>query len=315
MATIITDNKHYQDIATAIRNKTGGSLTYMPGDMAAAITAIPTGSPLGVPGVNEKTVNNQKIAEFFGPVVYGLYAGATIDKIEVCDNTTTKINDGAFSNTQAGEILITAPITEVGKDWIYYATFNTLTFQNQSTAYLSKEGLLNDVNAPNGIVNIDCNFAKPGTSQKKGFFWSTGTNTRIKQITIKSPPSKTSISPYECYKTKATIISICEYPGITLIDSNSFRDAEVSTIVIGPECLKMSNAFYSSNSNSKLLNVFISKYCGTVSGSCFFNRSNVNIYTDAESKPSGWNNDLITRAKTVTYNTSLSDFKTTYGVQ
>jgi hypothetical protein len=43
MGLIITDNTHYGDIADAIRAKVGGSDTYKPEDMAAAIEAIPSG--------------------------------------------------------------------------------------------------------------------------------------------------------------------------------------------------------------------------------------------------------------------------------
>ncbi len=40
MAAIVTDSKHYSDIAAAIRAKTKSSGTYNPSEMAAAIEAI-----------------------------------------------------------------------------------------------------------------------------------------------------------------------------------------------------------------------------------------------------------------------------------
>lgn len=43
MATIITDNKHYSDIAEAIRSKNGTETKYKPSEMPAAISAIETG--------------------------------------------------------------------------------------------------------------------------------------------------------------------------------------------------------------------------------------------------------------------------------
>ena len=43
MAAIVTDSKHYSDIAAAIRAKTESSETYKPSEMAAAIEAIKTG--------------------------------------------------------------------------------------------------------------------------------------------------------------------------------------------------------------------------------------------------------------------------------
>lgn len=40
MAKIVTDNKHYQDIAAAIRTQNGEETTYPPSGMAAAILAL-----------------------------------------------------------------------------------------------------------------------------------------------------------------------------------------------------------------------------------------------------------------------------------
>ena len=45
MSLIITDSVNYDNIASAIRSKTGGSVLYKPSEMAAAITAIPAGNP------------------------------------------------------------------------------------------------------------------------------------------------------------------------------------------------------------------------------------------------------------------------------
>lgn len=43
MATVVTDNKHYSDIAAAIREKTGSEATLLPSEMAEAIANISTG--------------------------------------------------------------------------------------------------------------------------------------------------------------------------------------------------------------------------------------------------------------------------------
>lgn len=47
MAIVTTDNQHYSAIADAIRAKNGTETTYKPSDMAAAITAIPSGGGSG----------------------------------------------------------------------------------------------------------------------------------------------------------------------------------------------------------------------------------------------------------------------------
>lgn len=46
MSIITTDSKHYNDIARAIREKTGGSKTYTPREMAGAIRGITGGEDL-----------------------------------------------------------------------------------------------------------------------------------------------------------------------------------------------------------------------------------------------------------------------------
>lgn len=46
MAIKITDDKHYTDIAAAIRAKNGEETTYKPSEMAAAIEAITSDNPL-----------------------------------------------------------------------------------------------------------------------------------------------------------------------------------------------------------------------------------------------------------------------------
>ena len=51
MAKVLVTESHLQDIADAIRGKLGGSATYKPGQMAAAIATIPGASTLGTKAV------------------------------------------------------------------------------------------------------------------------------------------------------------------------------------------------------------------------------------------------------------------------
>lgn len=54
MTVVLTDNANYSAIASAIRGKNGTQATYAPSEMAAAITAIPTGSAtLGTKSITE----------------------------------------------------------------------------------------------------------------------------------------------------------------------------------------------------------------------------------------------------------------------
>ena len=57
MAVVTTDNAHYIDIATAIREKAGGTALYKPAEMAAAIRAIQAGGGTPAASAGLKDVN------------------------------------------------------------------------------------------------------------------------------------------------------------------------------------------------------------------------------------------------------------------
>lgn len=70
MALGITDNQNYTDIAKAIRGKTGGAVTYKPGEMAAAITALPTTEYPTYTGATEFTPSDSaQVVETKGQVL------------------------------------------------------------------------------------------------------------------------------------------------------------------------------------------------------------------------------------------------------
>ena len=50
---VITDDKHYTDIAAAIREKNGETTTYKPSEMAAAILEITTGKNIKTMTIDE----------------------------------------------------------------------------------------------------------------------------------------------------------------------------------------------------------------------------------------------------------------------
>lgn len=55
MSKVLITDTHLSDIADAIRNKNGSTTTYTPGQMAAAINAIPTGGGGGSVTLQDKT--------------------------------------------------------------------------------------------------------------------------------------------------------------------------------------------------------------------------------------------------------------------
>lgn len=60
MATVITDDKHYADIADAIREKNGEETTYKPSEMAEAIKALES----------KETVASLNVYEYTGMFTY-----------------------------------------------------------------------------------------------------------------------------------------------------------------------------------------------------------------------------------------------------
>lgn len=84
MAIITTDSQHYNDIADAIRGKNGTQNTYLPSEMAAAITNLPSGG-----GNPEGTLPSE-----YQQVEYidGSESGAVIDTgIQPTQDTWAKI--------------------------------------------------------------------------------------------------------------------------------------------------------------------------------------------------------------------------------
>lgn len=66
MALVLTNDKHYSDIAAAIRSKNGGSTKYKPEEMAAAIEAI-EGSGSAEPNLQYLEVDPARAAHIYEP--------------------------------------------------------------------------------------------------------------------------------------------------------------------------------------------------------------------------------------------------------
>lgn len=77
MSKVVVTESYLSDIAEAIRSKNGSSSTYRPGQMAAAIAAIPTGGDVDIEALNV-TVNGTYTAptgKAYSPVIVNVPAG------------------------------------------------------------------------------------------------------------------------------------------------------------------------------------------------------------------------------------------------
>lgn len=76
MAIVITDEKHYADIASAIRTQNGEEATYKPSEMAAAILALVAGGGEG--GSEVKKVSSVNVYESIGMFVITYEDGTVV---------------------------------------------------------------------------------------------------------------------------------------------------------------------------------------------------------------------------------------------
>lgn len=80
MAIGITDEKNYQDIADAIREKNGSSNTYTPGEMAEAIRGIEGGEGFNLMSAGFTQESQNKFNEFYkNGIEYAKYVKSTLD--------------------------------------------------------------------------------------------------------------------------------------------------------------------------------------------------------------------------------------------
>lgn len=131
MAIITTNNQHYSDIADAIRGKNGTQNTYLPSQMATAITNIPSGgSTITVEQLNV-TSNNTYTApsgKAYSPVVVNVPVPSGY--VDVSDTTATA------PDVAAGKVFYGADgtqITGTSEDTLLKALQNQVTSVEDNT--------------------------------------------------------------------------------------------------------------------------------------------------------------------------------------
>ena len=314
MATIITNDENYTNIANAIRNKTGGSLTYKPGDMAAAITAIPTGGGGTGPGVN---INARNVATYIGKTLYNVWEGTTYRNIVIMDNGTSKCNAGAFINVSVDSIFLDCMITEYPAGIFNGADFENLTISSFYTesSEVKCQGLLNAVNAPNGHVIIDTNIKKNGTGVTNGIFCTNGQTCTLGQLSfIWLGGGTRQITPTETNHTQATRLMISLWDGKAALMGACFRDSKIKYALLDGSVQSLAA---SALGNVGLEAIFLSKNITTVNANALQNNTGLVVYTDvpnASSRPSGWAASLVGVSNTI-YGTSKSSFMTQFGFE
>lgn len=131
MAIITTDSQHYSDIADAIRGKNGTQNTYLPSEMATAITNIPSGGPTVTVEQLNVTSNDTYTApsgKAYSPVVVNVPVPSGY--VDVSDTTATA------PDVATGKIFYGADgtqITGTGEDTLLKALRNEVTSVSDDT--------------------------------------------------------------------------------------------------------------------------------------------------------------------------------------
>ena len=146
MANVLVEETSLSNIASAIREKSGGSATYKPGEMAAAISNLPTGGSsedeiLTRDGSGEYV--NDRIEKLGGGAFYQTnYSTITLSNVKVMDgasiirfnNNLTELNLPALTTitcTQSDPSSL--PIMKYGSQISNNSSLTTLNLPNLTT--------------------------------------------------------------------------------------------------------------------------------------------------------------------------------------
>ena len=116
MTKVLVTDSHLYDIADAIRGKNGSSTTYKPGQMAAAITALPDASVLGTKSVTQNGTydpSDDSLDGYSGVTVNVPNSYSASDEGKVVSNgalvaqtSDTKTVNGTYDTTLNNEIVV-----------------------------------------------------------------------------------------------------------------------------------------------------------------------------------------------------------------
>ena len=159
MANVLVEETSLSNIASAIREKSGGSATYKPGEMAAAISNLPTG------GNNEDEILtrsgsgdyvNDRIEKIGGGAFYQTnYSTITLSNVKVMDGASIiRFNNNLTTLNLPALTTITCTYVEPSKSTKYGMQISN----NASLTTLSEGAFANsDITSiilPENIVNL-----------------------------------------------------------------------------------------------------------------------------------------------------------------
>lgn len=144
MANVLVEETSLSNIASAIREKSGGSATYKPGEMAAAISNLPTGGSSEDEILNRSGSGdyvNDRIETLGGGAFYQTnYSTITLSNVKVMDGASIiRFNNNLTTLNLPALTTITCSYVEPSKSTVYgmqisdNASLTTLNFPNLTT--------------------------------------------------------------------------------------------------------------------------------------------------------------------------------------
>lgn len=174
------------------------------------------------------------------------------------------------------------------------------TYKNDLIQVIEGRGINGeDITIPEGVTRISAYVFNSFVADPDGYTFQTNLNL---------PNSLIEINPYAIGET----LYISKFPdNLESIMYYAFRRTSIPDLAL-PESLKFigTQAFYDVR---EMKNIWISKNVASIESQMFYRGSIENIYTDASSKPSGWDSSFNIKDDrgsliTVHYNTSKEDF-------
>jgi len=150
MSYIYTDDQHYHDIASAIRNKNGTQNTYTPSEMPAAIAAIPSGSggqyEALVPDLLDRSIDESPLVLDYPTIgKYAFYGCSSLTNITLTADVESVEANAFYSTgrpcsvTIEGERVLTATSSSFGSatDLTIYVPATQLAAYQAAEPYAS----------------------------------------------------------------------------------------------------------------------------------------------------------------------------------
>lgn len=245
MTTILTDNQHYANIASAIRSKAGVQDLFKPSQMASAINAIPTG---GGASLGSKTINTN-----------GTYY-ASADSLDGYSQVTVNVSGGGGGGGGNEDGIIERTITS-----LYNSTASKV-----ARYFFYLNSLITSVQMDNvsTIGSFAFNTCQNLTS---AIFPSC---TYIDMSAFCSCPNLETISFPSCtqigggaFMSCSGSLKLASFPLCTNIDNGAFKSCHKLESAFFPECSNLGNEAFANC--SKLSDVRIPK-CENIFNSAFY---------------------------------------------